>query len=71
MADELAAQLSKALSSLERMEYETVKSSTLSNVVSVAVKHSMEVFTERLEMTEKILQYYKQVSKICNQLYRR
>ena len=67
----MAEQFKKALESLGRMENETVKASTLTDVVSDAVKASMAMFTERLEKTEKILQNYKRVSKICNRRYQR
>ena len=53
MAEEMAEQLQKVMSSLGHMENETVKASTLSDVESNAVKQSMAVFTERLEKTEK------------------
>ena len=71
MATDMAEQLKKGLSCLARMEDETVKASTLKDVVADAVKQSMAVFTERLEKTERILQNYRQVSKIYNQRYPR
>ena len=71
MAERMAEQIKKVLKSLGRMENETVKASTLTDVVSDAVKASMAMFTERFEKTEKKLQNYKRVSKICNRRYQR
>ena len=71
MGVEMAEQLKKVLESLGRMENETVKASTLTDVVSDAVKASMAIFTERLEKQRKRLQSYKSVSKICNRRYQR
>ena len=71
MVEKMAEHLKKVLKSLGRMENEIVKASTLTDVVFDGVNASMAMFTERLEKTEKTLQNYKRVSKICNRRYQR